>query len=479
MNAITISIKIGGTYKMSFIHDNFMLHNKRAQHLYHTYAKDLPIFDYHCHLDPREIAEDHAFENITELWLAGDHYKWRGMRANGIAEEKISGNASLEEKFQAWAETAEAAIGNPLFHWTQLELKRYFDIDECLTSKNWETIYHETNKQLKERSLTTQKLIKDSNVAFIGTTDTPLDSLEYHRKIAENDQFETVVAPSFRPDEWFDLKIESIKNMEKSNGKPIETYEDFRQVVEGRVDYFDEHNALISDHGMEELAYAEATTKEINHIFKKFRSGERVSQDEQAKWSTYLLIDLAEMYHERGWIMQIHFGAIRDNNTQLYKEIGANVGADSINDQSHLAKNLNKLLDAMNRNKALPKTILYNLNPEYNHIVASAAQNFQGNEEGIKGKIQFGAGWWFNDTEQGMLRQMETLADHGLLMHFVGMLTDSRSFISYPRHEYFRRILCNFIGEQVELGKFPNEESLLKQLVENICYYNAKRYFKK
>lgn len=464
---------------MSFIHADFMLKNEIAQHLYHTYAKDLPIFDYHCHLDPKEIAEDHEFENITELWLAGDHYKWRGMRANGVTEEKISGNASPEEKFQAWAETAEASIGNPLFHWTQLELKRYFNIDELLTSKNWKSIYDHANEQLKSKGLTTQKLIKESNVAFIGTTDTPLDTLDYHKKIAENKNIEATVAPSFRPDELFALETEPIKGLEELTGERIESYETFLRAVENRVDYFNEHGALISDHGLAELTYAEAATEEIENIFEKYVSGEKVSHRERTQWTTRLLIDLAEMYYDRGWIMQIHFGAIRDNNSRLYKEIGANIGADSINDQSHLAESLNALLDAMDQNGKLPKTILYNLNPEYNHITASAAQNFQSNEEGIKGKVQFGAGWWFNDTEQGMLRQMETLADHGLLMHFVGMLTDSRSFVSYPRHEYFRRILCNFIGEQVESGKFPNEESLLKKLVENICYYNAERYFKK
>jgi glucuronate isomerase len=464
---------------MSFIHENFMLQNETAKHLYHDYAKDLPIIDYHCHLPPKEIAEDHVFEDITELWLAGDHYKWRAMRANGVPEDKVTGNASSKEKFQAWAETAEVSLGNPLFHWTQLELKRYFDIDDLLTSENWEAIYDETNKQLKEREITAQALIRQSNVEFIGTTDTPFDSLEYHEEVAKDSRFSTRVAPSFRPDELFEPTKEEIKKLEDLTQQRADSYEAFRQIVEERVNYFDARGALISDHGMTNIYYKEANEAELDAILSKWKQGLTVTDEEKAKWMTRLLVDLGKMYYQRGWVMQIHFGAIRSANTRLFKQLGANIGADSINDQPHVAKNLNQLLDAMDKNGQLPKMILYNLNPEYNHVIASTVANFQSNQEGIKGKVQFGAGWWFNDTEQGMLRQMETLADHGLLMHFVGMLTDSRSFVSYPRHEYFRRILCNFIGEQVENGKFPKEESLLKKLVENICYYNAKNYFQK
>lgn len=464
---------------MSFIHKDFMLQNERAKRLYHEYAKDLPIFDYHCHLSPEEIAKDHEFKDITELWLAGDHYKWRAMRANGVPEEKITGNATSKEKFKAWAKTAEVSIGNPLFHWTQLELKRYFGIDDLLTEDNWEEIYTKTNEKLTEEKLTAQKLIQDSNVSFVGTTDTPFDSLEYHKQIAKDASFDVTVAPSFRPDELFSPSKEEIEQLEELTKKEADSYQSFITIVEDRVEHFDKHGALISDHGLGEVRYIDSSDSEIEKIFHKFKSGKLVTREEQAKWASRLLVDLGDMYYKRGWIMQIHFGAVRQANTRLTKQAGANIGVDSINDQPYIAENLNKLLDAMDQKNALPKMILYNLNPEYNHIVASAVANFQSNEAGIKGKIQFGAGWWFNDTEQGMLRQMETLADHGLLMHFVGMLTDSRSFVSYPRHEYFRRILCNFIGEQVECGKIPNEESLLKKLIENICYYNAKRYFKK
>lgn len=468
---------------MSFIHDDFMLQNEIAKHLYHTYAKHQPIFDYHCHLVPEEIATDHVFANITELWLAGDHYKWRAMRANGVPEDKITGNASPEEKFQAWAETNEVAIGNPLFHWTQLELKQYFGIEEILTGDNWKEIYDKTNAILKEKKLTARKLMEVSHVEFVGTTDTPTDTLEFHDQIKADGSFNITVAPSFRPDEAFAVGEKTftdfLEKLTKVTGTEVTSYKELVKQLEERVTYFDERGTLASDHGLAELLYAESTDEEVEAIFKKAVNNEEVTKQETAQYLTRLLTDLAEMYADKGWIMQIHFGAIRDNNQTLFEKAGVNVGVDSINDQSNLAYILNNLLNAMQERGALPKTIVYNLNPEYNHIVASAVANFQANEEGIKGKVQFGAGWWFNDTEQGMLRQMETLADHGLLMHFVGMLTDSRSFVSYPRHDYFRRILCNYVGEQVEIGKFPKEEALLKKLIENICYTNAINYFKK
>ncbi|WP_161878513.1 glucuronate isomerase [Alkalibacterium sp. MB6] len=464
---------------MSFIKENFMLQNETAVKLYHTVAKDLPIIDYHCHLSPQEIVEDHVFEDITELWLAGDHYKWRAMRANGVPESHITGDASSKEKFKAWAETAEVSVGNPLFHWTHLEMKEYFGIEELLTKNNWETLYEEMNRQLKENKLTARELIKRSNVEFIGTTDTPFDSLDEHKQIAEDETFDVTVAPSFRPDELYKLTPIDLKRLEELTGKTADTYEALRTIIEDRVDYFDQRGALISDHGIQYVVYAEATDEEIERIFQKLKGEETLSLDESDKWITRLLVDLSKMYADRNWIMQIHFGAIRSTNTRLSSQLGPNIGVDSIADQSYLAEKLNQLLDAMDKEGHLPKTIVYNLNPEYNHIVASATANFQANNEGVKGKVQFGAGWWFNDTEKGMLRQMETLADHGLLNHFVGMLTDSRSFVSYPRHDYFRRIFCNYVGEEVEQGKFPNSEPMLKQLVENVCYYNAKRYFTK
>lgn len=468
---------------MSFIHDDFMLQNETAKQLYHDFAKDLPIYDYHCHLDPQQIAEDHEFQDVTELWLAGDHYKWRAMRANGIPERKITGDASSEEKFQAWAETVENTVGNPLYHWTHLELKRYFDIDDQLNGENWKEIYDKANKAIKENGLTARTLIKSSNVTFVGTTDNPTDSLEYHDQIRNDESFDVTVAPSFRPDEAFAIGepkftafITKLKNVSSNE---ITSYKEMMKAIEARIDYFDERGTVASDHGIGVLAYAESTDEEIEAIFVKAVAGTDVTFEESAKFQTRLLADLGECYFDRDWAMQIHFGAIRNNNSRMFDLIGPDAGFDSLNDQANVAYALNNILDAMAKKGKLPKTIVYNLNPLYNDIVASTTANFQNNAEGIKGKIQFGAGWWFNDTEKGMLRQMETLADHGLLMHFVGMLTDSRSFVSYPRHEYFRRILCNYIGENVENGKFPNDEKLLKKMVENICYNNADRYFVK
>ncbi|WP_027108904.1 glucuronate isomerase [Lacticigenium naphthae] len=468
---------------MTFIHEDFMLQNEKAKKLYHEVAKNLPIFDYHCHLDPKQIAEDHRFENITELWLSGDHYKWRAMRANGIPENKITGNASAEEKFEAWAQTAEVSIGNPLFHWTQLELKKYFGIEELLTGENWKEIYDKANGIIREKELTAQKLIKESNVEFVGTTDNPTDSLEFHKQIEELDDFAVTVAPSFRPDEALAIGEDKfttfLEKLYKVSGNSVSTYQEMMKEMIKRIDLFDERGTRAADHGIGHLQFAESTIEEIDIIFLKALAKLSLTQEEVAKYQTRMLVDLAALYAERNWVMQIHFGAIRNNNSRMFEQIGPDAGFDSINDQGNVAYALNKLLNRIHTNGTLPKTIIYNLNPEYNHSVASTVANFQGNTEGIKGKVQFGAGWWFNDTEQGMLRQIETLADHGLLMHFVGMLTDSRSFISYTRHDYFRRIFCNYVGEQVELGKFPDNEKLLTQLIENVCYKNAIHYFKK
>lgn len=468
---------------MALINGDFMLQNDTAKFLYHTYAKSLPIFDYHCHLDVKLIANDYQFSSIAELWLAGDHYKWRAMRANGISEKMITGNASSVEKFEAWAKTIENCIGNPLYHWTHLELKNYFGIDELLNENNWKEIYTKANKVIEEKQLTARKLLQLSNVNYICTTDNPLDSLEYHDKISADKNFKIKVTPSFRPDEAFAIGekkfIDFVKKLAQITNTTIKSYSDFVKRLEERIDYFDKRGAFISDHSFEKLFFKESTDEEVEAIFQKSLNENQITDEEYKKFISRLIIDLGAIYHKKNWVMQIHFGAKRNNNTVMYKRLGPDTGFDSIADQSDLACALNGLLDAMYQANTLPKMIIYNLNPEYNHIVASAIANFQSNEEGIKNKIQFGAGWWFNDTEQGMLRQMSTLADHGLLMHFVGMVTDSRSFLSFPRHEYFRRILCNYIGEQVEEGKFPNDKKLLKKLVENICYYNALNFFVK
>lgn len=460
-----------------------MLQNDTAKFLYHNYAESMPIFDYHCHLDVRFIAEDHQFSDITELWLAGDHYKWRAMRGNGVPEEKITGDASSIEKFKAWAQTVEDCIGNPLYHWTHLELKKYFGIDELLNEDNWKEIYDKANSIIKNEKLSARKLVQLSNVSVICTTDNPLDSLAYHDKIRTDEEFKVKVVPSFRPDEAFAIGekkfVDFVKGLENISNTAIKNYSDFIENIEERVDYFDSKGAFISDHALEKIYFKESKNEDIENIFQRALNGNKIAEEEYEKFVTRLLIDFGKIYHKRNWVMQIHFGARRNNNTKMYRLLGKDSGFDSIADQPDLSNALNGLLDAMCQNDGLPKMILYNLNPEYNHIVASAAANFQNNDKGIKGKIQFGAGWWFNDTELGMLRQMTTLADHGLLMNFVGMLTDSRSFLSFTRHEYFRRILCNYVGEQVEQGKFPNDNRLLKKLIQNICYYNAVNFFKK
>lgn len=376
---------------MTFIHDDFMLQNEVAKHLYHDYAKELPIFDYHCHLDPKQIAEDHEFENLTELWLAGDHYKWRAMRANGISEDKVTGNASSEKKFKAWAETAEVAIGNPLFHWTQLELKKYFGIEDLLTSENWQDIYDRANKKLRDEGLTARKLIEKSNVTFIGTTDNPTDSLEYHNQIKEDDSFNIDVAPSFRPDEAFAIGEEKftkfLNKLKDVTGKTAASYKELVTLIEERVEYFDEHGTLASDHGLTELLYAEATDEEIEAIYAKALAEKEVTKQEKAKYLTRLLTDLSAMYSKRGWVMQIHFGAIRNNNTKSFEAIGPDTGFDSINDQTDVAYALNNLLNSMHKNGTLPKMIVYNLNPMYNHIVASTVANFQGISKESKGRF--------------------------------------------------------------------------------------------
>lgn len=463
-----------------FIHDHFMLKNKTAIDLYNKYAKSLPIYDYHCHLSPKDIAENRKFHNIIELWLEGDHYKWRALRANGVDEKFITGDASPKEKFFAWAKTVPNTVGNPLYHWTHLELKRYFGVDELLNEETAEDIWNRCNSLLQTDDFSVQEIIKRSNVKVICTTDDPIDSLEYHEQIKNLPDFHVKVLPTFRPDKGIEINLDTfvpfIHGLEKATSRKIETFADYVDALEERIDYFHERGCRISDHGLSELPFASCNEKELNEIFQRGRKGEKVSLLEEKKFKTAILTFLASCYKKRDWAMQIHFGAIRNNNTKMFKKLGPDIGMDSISDQGEVAVPLNRLLDTFEQRGGLPKTILYNLNPIYNDLVASTIANFQ-TEQGINGKVQLGAAWWFNDTKQGMLRQLTTLADHGLLMHFVGMLTDSRSFLSYSRHEYFRRILCSLIGEWVETGEFPNDESLKKKMIENICYYNPKNYF--
>lgn len=470
----------GGCEMTSFIHDNFILKNETAVSLYHQFAKDLPIYDYHCHLSPQEIADNKQFKNITELWLSGDHYKWRAMRANGIDERFITGDASDKEKFAAWAETVPSCVGNPLYHWTHLELKKYFGIEELLGPDNWESIWEQCNEKLAQADYSCQELIKRSNVKVICTTDDPIDDLHFHAEIAKQADFDVKVLPTFRPDKGLEINhktfVPFIEAMEKVCGRELATYEAYVQALVERVEYFHEKGCRISDHGLGELPFATYEESELNGIYQAAKNSEAVSKEAENKFKTATLVALAKAYTKLGWAMQIHFGAIRNNNTKMFNKLGPDAGFDSINDAGHVAAPLNALLNAFEKEDALPRTILYNLNPMYNDLVGSTLANFQ-TEAGIKGKIQFGSGWWFNDTKPGMIRQLNALADQGLLMHFVGMLTDSRSFISYSRHEYFRRILCNLVGTWVEEGEVPNDPALLEKLITNICYNNAKNYF--
>lgn len=464
---------------MTFINKNFMLHSETARNLYEI-AEKMPIIDYHCHLDPKAILEDKEFKNITEVWLAGDHYKWRLIRANGVGEEYITGDKSDIEKFQKWAETLENSIGSPLYHWSALELKRYFNIDEQLDSENFNEIWEKANQYIRDTKMSPRKLIRQSNVKFLSTTDAPCDDLKYHKEILEDKEIDFVVMPGFRPDEAFAIGEERFhKFVEKLAGiynQEIKSYQEFFSLIEKRISYFHENSCRVCDHGFTDVPYADYKEEEIKEIFEKALRKEELSIDEKNKFSTKLMVDLANEYQKRNWVMQIHFGAIRNNNKKMFKILGADTGFDSIKDQANLAYALNGLLNAIEESSKLPKTILYNLNPADNELVATTIANFQANSLS-KTKIQFGTAWWFNDTKEGMLRQLKSLCSQGLIMNFIGMLTDSRSFLSYTRHEYFRRILCNYIGTLVENGEIPKNEKLLKKLIENVCYTNALKYF--
>lgn len=464
---------------MGFMNEHFLLRTLTSQSLY-AKVKNLEIIDFHCHLSPQEIFEDKPFENIVDLWLAGDHYKWRSMRAQGISEKNITGDASSEVKFKSWAETVENLVGNPLYHWTHLEMREVFGITENLNQENWQKIYDEMNHQIIKQALSPRKLIQRSRVSFIGTTDHPLDSLEYHKRIKEDKTFDVMVAPTFRPDEAFVSHRqfpEFVQRLAAIIDQPILNYQDFLEGLEIRVNFFVENGCRATDHSFQEVIYQPATLAEVNRILEKARNKETLTISEKNKWQSKLFLDLCRIYHKNDLVTQLHFGALRDNNDRGFNNLGGDAGFDSMGDQENLGLQLNGLLNELDKTNQLPKMIVYNLNPTYNVLVANTLANFQGNEEGIQGKLQFGAAWWFNDTKQGMLNQMMTMADQGLLAHFIGMLTDSRSFLSYQRHDYFRRILCNLIGEWVESGEMPNEESYSVRLVEKIANKNAKNYF--
>ncbi len=462
----------------AFIHDNFILHTQTAEYLFHNHAKKMPIIDYHSHLIPQQIAENKRFENITQIWLYGDHYKWRAMRTNGVNERFCTGDASDWEKFEKWAETVPHTLRNPLFHWTHLELKRYFGIDELLSPITAKSIFDKTTKLLQQEDFRVQDLIKKMNVEIVCTTDDPTDSLVYHDIIAQTVS-DFKVLPTWRPDKAMAVEnIEAynlyINNLAEVSEIEINTYPDLLAALKKRHDFFHEKGCRLSDHGLENFYAEDYTKSEIEVIFRKIKSKEALNSLEILKFKSATLHDFALMDNEKNWTQQFHIGALRNNNTRMFNTLGADTGFDSIGDFS-VAVPMSKFLDKLDEHNKLAKTILYNLNPADNELMATMLGNFQ--DGSVPGKIQFGSGWWFLDQKDGMEKQMNALSNLGLLSRFVGMLTDSRSFLSYPRHEYFRRVLCNLIGNDVEKGEIPDDKELLGSMVENICYYNAKHYF--
>lgn len=461
-----------------FMDENFILNNETAQTLYHHYAKEMPIYDYHCHLNPKEIAENKRYRNITEIWLGGDHYKWRAMRSNGVPEKYITGDAPDKEKFLKWAETMPQCIGNPLYHWTHLELKRYFGIDKLLSPETAEEIWEACNAKLQQDEFTARSLILRSNVKVICTTDDPADTLEYHQAIANDPSFTVKVLPAFRPDKSFNIEKDGFREWLNKLGEVTNTtitdFEALKTALTQRLEFFHQTGCRISDHALDPIYYKEGSDAEASAILKKALNGGELSEIEIQKYKTSVLVFLGKEYARLGWVMQLHLGTIRNNNQRMMKLLGPDTGFDAIADYT-IAEPLTKFLSALDENDQLPKTILYCLNPRDNELLGTIMGCFQGG--GIPGKIQFGSGWWFNDQKDGMIRQMIALSNLGLLSRFVGMLTDSRSFLSYTRHEYFRRILCNLIGEWVEAGEAPNDLNLLGKIVQDISFNNAKNYF--
>ncbi len=451
----------------NIINEDFLLSTKTAKELYEI-AKEMPIIDYHCHLDPRLIAIDYKFDNLGELLLGGDHYKWRMMRSFGVDEKYVTGDASFKEKFREFARALEYAIGNPLYHWTHLELKHYFGIDETLTYENADEIYEKCTAQLRTDEFSCRNLIKNSNVEVVCTTDDPIDTLEYHDQIKESG-FEVKVLPAFRPDKAVNIHKETFLPYIKKAG--VKSYAELKAWLSSRLDFFGEKGCRLSDHGLDFIPYA---IGDASSIFDKALNGEALTKEEIDAYMTDLLIFFGKEYARRGWCMQIHVGAMRNNNTKMYQRLGPDTGYDSIA-ETNLGENLSRLLDALEIENALPKTILYSLNPKDNYVLATLMGCFQGS--GVRGKIQLGSGWWFNDQKDGMQEQLRALGNLGVLGSFVGMLTDSRSFVSYTRHDYFRRILCDLIGKWVENGEYPNNKKMLEKIVRGISYENARDYF--
>ncbi|WP_321345892.1 glucuronate isomerase [uncultured Draconibacterium sp.] len=461
-----------------FMDKDFLLQSDVAKELYHNHAAKMPIFDYHCHINPQEIAEDKEYDNITQIWLYGDHYKWRGMRTNGVDEKYCTGNASDWEKFEKWAETVPHTLRNPLFHWTHLELKKFFGIDKVLSPATAKEIWEECNAKLQTPEYSCRGIIKMANVHTICTTDDPVDSLEYHRAIKADD-FETNVLPAWRPDKAMAVENPTTYNaylgeLEEAANININSFGDLMDALDDRHEFFHLNGCRLSDHGVETILAEDYTEAEIEKIFSKVRKGGALIKEEVVKFQSCMLYEFGIMDHSRGWTQQFHIGALRNNNTRLFKKLGPDTGFDSIGDFD-IARPLSRLLDRLDMENKLSKTILYNLNPRDNELMATMIGNFQ--DGSVPGKMQYGSGWWFLDQKDGMEKQMQALSNLGLLSRFVGMLTDSRSYLSYTRHEYFRRTLCNLLGNDVENGEIPYDMELLGSMVENICFNNAKAYF--
>ena len=461
-----------------FMDKDFLLSTPTAQELYHDFAAKVPVLDYHCHINPQEIAEDRKFENITQVWLGGDHYKWRQMRSNGVEERYITGDAPDREKFQKWAETLEKAIGNPLFHWSHLELQRYFGYTGVLNGDTAEEVWNLCNAKLQEPSMSARNLIIQSNVTLICTTDDPADDLKWHKILAEDKSFPVQVLPAWRPDKAMNLEKpdygQYLETLAEAANMDIQSFEDLKAALKSRMAFFNEMGCRASDHGLEYVMYVPASDEEVEAVFQKRLNEETVTREEELKFKTAFMLFVAGEYAKMGWAMQLHYGCKRDNNTDMFEKLGPDTGYDCINNYAPSGQ-IADYLNALNAEGNLPKTVIYSLNPNDDEAIGTIIGCFQ-NSDAV-GKIQQGSAWWFNDHKTGMTKQMTSLANLGLLGNFIGMLTDSRSFLSYPRHEYFRRILCEMIGNWVENGEYPKDMKMLERIVKGISYNNAVRYF--
>lgn len=460
-----------------FIHDNFLLENKYAEELYHNFASQMPIIDYHCHLTPKDIADDTVFENITQAWIYGDHYKWRAMRTLGVEEQYITGKASDKDKFTQWAKNVPYTMRNPLYHWTHLELARYFDINELLNEKSADAIYEAASAKLRSNDFSCQGLLSKMNVKAVCTTEDPTDALEHHQRFSKENS-DVKMSTSFRPDKAILIESPAFNQYLDSLGKAadieIDSFENLCNALSKRISYFHDNGCRVSDHGLAYVPCENHTLSEVFGIFTKRRRGAQVTRIESLKFQSAVLQFLGEEYHKHGWVQQFHLGALRNNNSRMLDKLGPDTGWDSIGDYPQ-AESLSKFLDSLDAKDKLAKTILYNLNPGDNEVLASMIGNF--NDGSVKGKMQFGSGWWFLDQKDGMTKQLNALSNVGIISCFVGMLTDSRSFLSFPRHEYFRRILCNLFGDEIKRGELPNDMEWIGKLIQDISYNNANEYF--